>query len=221
MRAGGTSCHRHWCWDGRRLPVGCRAHEGELIKTTFGTIFNLRQNCVILVCWHCPKPMYEHKLNFRWWLRQQAEQLWLLLFHRRFQNQHQLQQFQQCGHHNSDIQVREMPGAKIGLILCGGNVDTEKLPWHIVKPASFNKWFLQYILHDVINFQNQAKYKLSRKSIIEKGSIDRQKENSEQSIICFVCIHPSCFLSMHQSRTLRGGLSCFRGDPRAQCHLLL
>jgi len=36
-------------------------------------------------------------------------------------------------------QVGEMPGSKIGLILCGGNVDTDKLPWHIVQPASFNE----------------------------------------------------------------------------------
>ena len=182
MRAGGTSCHRHWCWDGRRLPVGCRAHEGKLIFTPFGDEhpFWIWGKTV----WIWIVGINEHKLTFRWWLRQRVEQLWLLLFHRRFHHQHHLERFLQCDHHNSDIQVREMPGAKIGLILCGGNVDTEKLPWHIVKPASFNKWFLQYILHDVINFQNQAKYKLSRKSIIEKGSINRHKENSEHYLFC-------------------------------------
>ena len=37
------------------------------------------------------------------------------------------------------IQVGEMPGAKVGVILCGGNVDADKLPWHIVQPTSFNR----------------------------------------------------------------------------------
>lgn len=31
-------------------------------------------------------------------------------------------------------QVSSLPGSKVGIILCGGNLDMEALPWHIVKP---------------------------------------------------------------------------------------
>ena len=32
------------------------------------------------------------------------------------------------------VQVSILPGCKVGVILCGGNLDMEALPWHIVKP---------------------------------------------------------------------------------------
>lgn len=33
-------------------------------------------------------------------------------------------------------QVRAMPGERVGVILCGGNLDTETPPWQIVEPAN-------------------------------------------------------------------------------------